>query len=150
MTLEDRVIKFGFRLAYLAISREWGLVHEKLAPWLQARLNEEGVRNFFEDDYYQILSNAGIEMMHYPTVPYVSVHSTSLETLREMSSWKNLSRQIPSEITEENFRQWMLIQLQCSEEQIDEINLEYLTEFWLIVVEVNGEFKVGYWSHDVY
>jgi amino acid transporter len=45
------------------------------------------------------------------------------------------SAPIPAEVTEQNFRQWMNIQLQCSEEQQRE--LDFLTDVWLVVVELD-------------
>lgn len=80
----------------------------------------------------------------------VSGNTSTLASLREKPSFKPQPRPIPAEVTEQNFRYWMTIQLQCSDEQQEELELDFLTDFWLIVVEVDGQMKIGYWSHDPY
>ena len=148
--MDALISDFGQRLAAAAIERKWSAVHAMLAPWLQASMSVDGVRKFFEDDYQRLLEQNGIKEHHYPKVPYVSGNETSLEFLRKKPSWLPRPRPIPHEITPENFRWWMQIQLQCDEEQANRLDCDYLTDIWLIVVEFGSELRVGYWSHDPY
>lgn len=54
--LMDPVIaEIGQRLAAAAIERDWAAAHATLAPWLQASISVDGVRQFFEDDYQRLL-----------------------------------------------------------------------------------------------
>lgn len=148
--MNSEVQKFVERLADVALAQDWAGVHSLLAPWLQSRFGVEDVREFFERDYLRLLSFVEITELQYPTVPYVSGNDSSLEDLREKTSWLPRPRPIPLEVTAGNFKQWFKLQLQCSPEQADEIDVDYLTEIWLIVVEHASELRVGYWVHDPY
>jgi hypothetical protein len=148
--MDARVRAFGEALATTAIARDWTGVHGLLAPWLHGRFEPGAVRAFFEDDYRATLKECGVAEMLYPMEPYVSGNSSTLAELREVPSFLPGPRPIPAEVTEANFRQWMKVQLLCSGEQADQLDVDYLTEIWLVVVELDGELRVGYWSHDPY
>lgn len=149
-TMDEQVSAFGHALAGAALERKWDAVHGMLAPWLQARYSVTDVQAFFESDYLRLLAGSGISELAYPAVPYVSGNPSSLESLREKKSWLPRPRPIPVEVTDANFRQWMKLQLLCSEEQAQQLDLDYLTELWLIVVEIPDGLRVGYWAHDPY
>lgn len=87
---------------------------------------------------------AGVHAMLAPWL------QAQLPSLREKPSWKPESRPIPADVTEGNFRQWMTIQLQTSDEDQQALGLDYLTELWLIVVETGQGLRVGYWNHDAH
>lgn len=88
--------------------------------------------------------------MHFPQGTYVSGNDSSLAELRETSSVMPRPRPIPAEVTPDNFRWWMKLQLLCSEEQVDLLGFDYFTEIWLVVVAAENGLRVGYWSHDPY
>ena len=144
--MEPDVRAFGEAFANTALARDWQGVHDMLAPWLQNRFGPEQVRAFFEDDYTATLMEFDIAEPHYPEVPYVSGNSCSLADLLKPSFGG--PPPIPPEVTAENFRQWMKVQLQCSEDQADSLDFDYFTEVWLIVVAHQDGFKIGYWVHD--
>ncbi len=148
--MQDTVREFGELLASSAIARDWSGVHGMLAPWLQERLGVESVKAFFEDDYRQMLQNNDVEGEHFPGVAQIDGNSSGLDYLRKTPSFKSSPRPIPSDVTEGNFRQWMNIQLQCTEEQAEQLNFDFFTDIWLIVVEIEGSLRVGYGSHDAY
>ncbi len=146
--MQATVEQFGMTLAQKALDRDWEGVRSLLAPWLG--LSSDEVREFFEADYRETLKANEVEGMHYPEVPYVSGNSSDLAFLREKTDWMPAPRAIAGEVTPENFRQWMTLQLQCSEEQMDELGFDYFTELWLIVCETPDGLRVGYWSHGAY
>ena len=146
--MEPLIKEFGHTLAGKALERDWEGVRLLLAPWLT--LTTEEVQEFFESDYRETLKSSGVEEMHWPEVPYVSGNSSDLASLREKKDWMQAARPIAPEVTEANFRQWMTIQLQCSEEQTDELDFDYFTELWLIVCQTPEGLRVGYWSHSAY
>jgi len=145
--MTDELRAFGERLAQAALDRNWAGVCDLLAPWLQQ--SPEEVQKKLEDEYRSILQSNAIEEMHYPSVPYVSGNQSTLEFLREPKEGGRC-RPIPAEVTPENFRQWMKIQLQCSEEQAEELEVDFLAELWLIVVELPAGLRVGYWATTAY
>ncbi|MBI3552071.1 MAG: hypothetical protein HY077_06100 [Elusimicrobia bacterium] len=145
------VQKFGNDLANAAIAKDWDAVHKMLAPWVQAKIAVEGVKKFFEDEYLDILRGVDVHEIHYPKIPYVTGNDMSpLKDLKEKTSFMKEPRPIAAEVTEANFRQWMNVQLQCDDGQQDELEIDFLAEVWLIVVQTDQGFKVGYWSHDAY
>jgi len=148
--MEPDVRAFGDLLANTALARDWEGVHDLLAPWLKERLSVAEVRGFFEDDYAEILNENNISGTHFPELPYVSGNDSSLAFLREASEVVPRPRPIPAEVTDDNFRQWMKLQLLCSEEQADALGFDHFTEVWLIVVAHDGYLRVGYWSHNPY
>ena len=144
--MDPQVRAFGESFANAALARDWQGVHDMLAPWLRSRLPPDRVRAFFEDDYAATLKNSGIAEPHYPEVPYVSGNSCTLADLLTPSFGG--PPPIPPEVTAENFRQWMKVQLQCSDEQADTLDFDYFTEVWLIVVAHQEGLRIGYWVHD--
>lgn len=144
--MEDSVQQFGTTLAKKVLGRDWEGVRSLLAPWLG--LSTDEVREFFESAYREKLKANDVQGSHYPEeVPYVSGSSSDLAFLREKKDWMQSSRPIAAEVTPENFRQWMNFQLQCSEEQIEELGFGCFTELWLLVCETPDGLRVGYWSH---
>jgi hypothetical protein len=144
--MDPHVRAFGEAFANAALARDWPGVRAMLAPWLQRSLSPDHVRAFFEDDYAATLAESGIAEPHFPEVPYVSGNSCTLADLLTPSF--GAPPPIPSEVTAENFRQWMKVQLQCFDEQAASLDFDYFTEVWLIVVAHQEGLKIGYWVHD--
>ena len=148
--MEQRIQSFGEMLAQTIIARDWAKVQQFLAPWLRARLSVSDVQRFFESDYASTLKGNDIQDLHFPEAAQVDGNSSSLAELRTAPSWQARGRPIPAEVNEGNFRQWMSIQLQCSEAQAEELELDFLSEVWLVVVELEEGLRVGYWAHNPY
>ena len=51
---------------------------------------------------------------------------------------------LPPEITEENFRKWMVIQFTPAPE--DELDVDAWFDWWMMLVEVGGEYRIGYFE----
>ena len=112
-------------------------MHQLLAPWLRTRFTVSDAQAFFEADYANTLKANDIQDLHYPAAARIDGNSSSLPDLRKAPSWQPRGRPIPEEVNEANFRQWMNIQLQCSESQAEELELDFLTDIWLVVVELD-------------
>lgn len=148
--MDQRMRTFGEQLGSRALAQDWAGVQQLLAPWLRERYSVEAVQQFFEDDYASVLVGCEIEELHYPAQVRVDGNTSTLEELRQVPSWLPRGRPIPQEVTADNFRQWMNLQLECSEEQAEELELDFLSDTWLIVVELEEGLRVGYWAHDPY
>lgn len=85
--------------------------------------------------------------VHYPEVYEVSGNASTLADLRDD---EDFPRAIAAEVTEDVFRQWMKLQLQCSQEQAITLGFDYFSEVWAIVVEIDEGLRIGYWSHSPY
>lgn len=152
--MEERLQNFGMDLGRRAISRDWEGVRELLAPWLRAKLSASDVQAFFEDGYRDILSQNGIEEVHYPEYPDPDVGGNSFtnptELRKPISFLQGKVRQVPPELTDEDFRYWMKVQLQCSDDQMEKLGVDYLAEVWMAVVETPEGLRAGYWSQGAY
>jgi len=152
--MEDDIRNFGMELGQRALKRDWTGVHEMLAPWQQARLSVDDVRVFFEDAYREMLKENGIEGMYYPEYPDPEVggndFTNATELRKPISFLGGKVRPIPPEVTDENVRYWLMVQLQCSDGQMEKLGFDYLAEVWMSVVDTPGGLRVGYWSQGAY
>jgi len=152
--MDKNIRDFGLRLGERALARDWNGVHALLAPWLQREQTPDAVRAFFEDEYRSTLEEWDIEGMHYPEHPEPEIGGndhTNATSLREPISWEgDRVRPVPEELTDENMRYWMRMQLQCSEEQMETLEFDFFSETWLAVVETPEGLRVGYWSMSAY
>jgi hypothetical protein len=152
--MNDAINRFGDTLGHKALARDWGAVHEMLAPWMQRALDVDSVRAFFEDEYKQTLKANSVQGMHYPqgSDPQVGGNDhTNATSLREPIDWDNdRLRPVAPEVTDENMRYWLAVQLQCSDEQMEALGFDFFAEVWIAVVETPEGLRVGYWSQGAY
>jgi hypothetical protein len=59
-------------------------------------------------------------------------------------------RPVPSQVTDENVRYWMKLQLHCSDEQMARLDFDTFCETWIAVVETDEGLRAGYWSQGAY
>jgi hypothetical protein len=152
--MDHEVRSFGMELGNRALTRDWSGVRELLAPWMRAQYSPDDVRAFFEDGYRAILAGVEIDDLRYPEYPEPELGGngfTKATQLREPISWEGgRVRDVAPEVTDENVRWWLSVQLQCSDEQMDELGLDYLSEVWAAVVDSEEGLRVGYWSQGPY
>jgi len=152
--MDDEVRAFGTELGRKALERGWAGVHSMLAPWLRVSWSVERVQRFFEDEFRATLEANGAEGVHYPEYPEPQLDGngfTKATQLREPISFANGKvRDVPIEVTDDNVRYWMKLQLQCSDEQMDDLGFDSFCEVWMAVVETGEGLRVGYWSQGAY
>ncbi len=152
--MDEEVRAFGMDLGLKALAQDWSGVYDQLAPWLQQQFTVDDVRAFFEDEYRSILASVGIDALQYPEYPEPELGGngfTKATQLREPISWEGGKiRAIAPEVTDENVRWWLSMQLTCSDEQMEELGFDYFCEVWMAVVNTDDGLKVGYWSQGAY
>jgi hypothetical protein len=152
--VDDAVRSFGEDLGRRALGRDWAGVHSLLAPWMQRSMTVDDVRTFFESEYQGTLTANGIEQLHYPENPEPEIGGndfTKASALREPISFQGGKvRPVAPEVTHENMRYWLKVQLQCSDEQMNDLGFDYLCEIWAAVVDTPEGLRVGYWSQGAY
>ena len=152
--MDEDVRVFGTELGRRAIARDWPGVHAMLAPWMRKVWPVEAVQKFFEDAYLEILKANQVQGMHYPEYPEPEVGGNSFTSATELG--KPISflggkvRPVAPEVTNENMRYWLKLQLQCSDEQMAKFGFDYLCEAWMAVVATADGLRVGYWSQGAY
>ena len=152
--MDDDVRAFGTELGRKALAREWAGVHAMLAPWLRKSWSVEKVQGFFEDEYRATLEASGAEGPQYPEYPEPEVGGNGFikaTQLREPISFAGGKvRDVPVEVTDDNVRYWMKVQLQCSDDQMASLGFDSFCEVWMAVVETSEGLRVGYWSQGAY
>jgi hypothetical protein len=152
--MDEDIRSFGDTLGRRILARDWSGAHSLLAPWLQRTQSPDDVRAFFEDEYKLTLQDSGIEGMHYPEYPDPEVGGNTFlnaTALRQPIEFKNNEvRDVAPEVTDDNMKFWMKLQLQCSDEQMASFGFDFFAEVWLAVVETPDGLRVGYWSQGAY
>jgi hypothetical protein len=59
-------------------------------------------------------------------------------------------RPVPPEVTDDNVRWWLSLRLTCSDDQMEELGIDYFCEAWVAVVDTEEGLRVGYWSQGPY
>ena len=59
-------------------------------------------------------------------------------------------RPVAPEVTDENVRYWLSLQLQCSDSQMETLGFDYFCEVWAAVVDTAEGLRIGYWSQGAY
>jgi hypothetical protein len=130
--VDDDVRAFGTELGRMALGREWPAVHAMLAPWLRATWTIEQVRQYPEPG----LDGNGF---------------TKATQLREPISFAGGKvRNVAPEVTDNNIRYWLKLQLHCSDEQMEKLGFDSFCEAWMAVVDTAEGLRVGYWSQGAY
>lgn len=152
--MDDDVRQFGMTLGSRVLERDWTGARALLAPWLRATLGADDVRGFFENAYLAMLKEWGFGELRHPEYPEPAIggnHFTNATSLREPVSFKpGYQRPVPPDVTDANMRYWMSMQLQCSDQQMQELGFDCFAEVWIAVVTTDEGLRVGYWSHGAY
>ncbi|HKA21595.1 MAG TPA: hypothetical protein VKN18_25185 [Blastocatellia bacterium] len=152
--MEESIRNFSTEVGRFALARDWPAVHSMLASWLRSSSTPDDVREFFENEYRATLDANGIGDLHYPEHPDPDVGGnsfTNATSLREPISWEGgRIRPVAPEVTDENMKFWARMQLQCSDEQMEQLRFDYFAEVWMAVVETAEGLRVGYWSQGAY
>ena len=59
-------------------------------------------------------------------------------------------RNVAPEVTDDNVRYWLKLQLHCSDEQMEKLEFDSFCEAWMAVVDTAEGLRVGYWSQGAY
>jgi hypothetical protein len=152
--MQDNVRGFGLDLGHKVLARDWIGVHGLLAPWLQQSIGVDAVSGFFEDEYRRTLKDNGVEEIHYPQYPDPELggndHANATALRAPMSFKPGCIRPVAPEVTDTNFRYWLMMRLQCSDEQMAQLDFDHFAEVWMAVVDSGDGLRVGYWSHGAY
>jgi hypothetical protein len=114
----------------------------------------DDVRRFFEDEYRATLEANSIQGSHYPEHSDPAVdgnsHTKATQLRAPLSFAGGKVRPVPQEVTDDNMRYWLSLQLQCSDEQMETLGFDSFCEVWVAVVSTPEGIRVGYWSQGAY
>ena len=152
--MDDDVRAFGVELGRKALAQDWPAVHGMLAPWMRGMYSVDDVRTFFEDEYKATLEANSIQGAHYPEHSDPAVdgnsHTKATQLRAPLSFAGGKVRPVPQEVTDDNMRYWLSLQLQCSDEQMEALGFDSFCEVWAAVVSTSEGLRVGYWSQGAY
>lgn len=126
------------------IAQDFDSAHRHFASWLQKEVSPEDLQNIFEKWLWEMNEVWEIEELIYPADFSVDGNSSSLESLKAESDWRE-PRKFSDELTDENFRQWMVIEF-LPDETDERVELDAWVDLWMTVAEENGEPKIGYFE----
>ena len=156
--------QFGDRFAQAIVARDYQAAHSMLAAWLQKTITPAKLQEMIEKEVGEVCEAAELEELAYPETWEIDGNHSTIADLRDPRSYVStrnsgwlgegrsysgtgdLAKPIADEVTEENFRKWMCIQFMPSEEAQDDLDIDAFLDFWMAVVEVNGQFKIGYFE----
>ena len=133
--------QFAEELGAAVLARDFDAAHAMLAPWLQRETTPAGLRETIEARLREMMEYAGCDELTYPVGFDVDGNSSTVDDLRKERSWAP-PRPIPAEVTPENFRKWACIQFLAD----DDVDIDAWFDLWMIMVEVDGRYGVGYFE----
>jgi hypothetical protein len=149
--LDPSYRKFAEEFAAKINTGDFRSAHLRLAPWLRVEITPEVLRREVEAELRETASAAGLEELIYPESFEIDSNSCTIDELRDLKTreyayGRRVRRAIRDEITAENFRQWMVIQFMPAEDA--ELDVDAWFDLWMAVVDVDGEYKIGYFEFE--
>ena len=142
--MKEEYTDFAARFAQAIVDEDFQMAHACFAPWLQKEISPDDFRAAVEKWLWEINEVWEIEELIFPDEFSVSYNSSTLESLKQPMSWRE-PRRISEEVTDENFRKWMVIHFMPDE--LDErVELDGWFDFWFILVEIGGELRIGFFE----
>jgi hypothetical protein len=130
--MEKAFEDIGSRFARSVIARDLQSARDCLAPWLRADFSVAQLNAILEPRY---------EGMPEPAQFSLDGNSCSLDDL-EPNDYGAPTQPLPSDITKENYRKWMVIEFKPDAEK--NTSYDACLDLWMAVVEVEGAMKIGY------
>ncbi|HEX8891304.1 MAG TPA: hypothetical protein VF779_19305 [Pyrinomonadaceae bacterium] len=147
--MEEAYKQFADAFAHSILRLDFSAAHKMLAPWLKDEITPERLRLFVETELKEVAAGFDLEEIIYPKAYHADGNSCSLDDLRSARSYitsRRSNESIPTEVTEENFRKWMVIQFTPAPE--GELEMDAWFDFWMMLVEVGGEYRIGYFEFE--
>lgn len=135
--------QFAADFADTIIAQNFNAAQNFFAPWLQTEVSSDDFRADLENELWAANAAWEIEELIYPEKFTISSNSSSVADLKQYESPN--PPKLSDEMTDENFRQWMVIQF-LPDEDDERIEFDAWFDFWLAIVEINGELKIGYYE----
>jgi len=138
------------QFARAIIARDYPAAHACFADWLKQQVSQERLQAAIEKQLGEIAEAAELDGLIYPEDFRVDGNSCTLAELRQdrtqLYGIEPVCKLSP-EMTEANFRKWMVIVFMPAEGA--EIDVDAWMDFWAAAVEVDGRFRIGYFEiHD--
>jgi len=134
------------------VAGDYKSAHGQLAPWLQKEITAEKLQTVLErvrleeTAFGDVVVSGNDSTLDELRSHYGEYHrddrSRTFTTVDEFGEWGPPSIYLNDEITNDNFRQWSLLEFTPDPDAGSE--LDYLLRLWIIVVDVNAEMRIGH------
>ena len=143
--MEEAYKAFGQAFGRAIVAKDFTAAHGMLAPWLQREITPAALQQEIEGECaeFRELYELPEDTPLYPADFTMDGNSSTMEDLKAEPSYRQ-GRSIPPEVTTENFRKWMVIEFLPDPEE--EMEFDAYFDWWMIVVDVDGQQKVGYYE----
>ena len=142
--MKGEYVEFAARFARKIVDEDFEAAHALFAPWLQEEISPAEFRAVIEKWLWEMNEIWEIDELIFPDEFRVDGNSSDLASLKEQTDWRE-PRQISDRVTDENFRQWMMIEF-MPDEADERVELDGWFDFWFILVETGGELRVGFFE----
>ena len=136
---------FAQLFANKIIESDFLAAHQMLAPWLMNSITPEQLRWLIQKEVQAVAEINELEGEYHPSSYELDSNSCTLQALKEELSYRE-TRQIVKEINERNYRQWMVIQFQPTEQEQYDLGIDAWLDWWMLLVDVAGELKIGFFE----
>lgn len=137
--------QFAQAFATRIIQSDFIGAHQLLAPWLRQTVSAEQIRALIQKQVQEVAEANELEGEFHPSAFEIDSNRCTLDQLKEQESFRE-PRQIPQGVIAENFRQWMVIEFMPNEQEQDELGIDAWLDWWMIVVEIEGEYRIGFFE----
>ncbi|MBI3649642.1 MAG: hypothetical protein HY231_01190 [Acidobacteria bacterium] len=163
--MKEAYQQFGNRFAAAVVAKDYVTAHSLLAAWLQPKVTVAKLQEMIEKEISEVCAAAELDELVYPETWSLDGNSSTVEELKEphsyistrnsgwlgaerpnYSSAGDLLKPLADEVTADNFRQWMCIQFMPTEEAQNDLDIDAFLDFWMAVVEVDGQLQIGYFE----
>ena len=142
--MKEEYKEFAEKFAQAIVDEDFAEAHTFFAPWLQAEVSPGDFRTRVEKWLWEMNEIWEIDELIFPDTFEIDGNSSDLASLKEDHGWRE-PRKISPEVTDENFRQWMVIQF-MPDERDERVELDGWFDFWFILVEIGGALAIGFYE----
>lgn len=141
---------FASKFAEYMINKDFNSAWNMFGEGLKKDVSPQKLQEVFEEQLYLVgENNEKIEGIIYPEEFIVGFGL--LDTLEEFGepdeySEFSSSKVLPDDITKENYLKWMHITFLPTEEHGFQIEVDGWMDFWFILKDESGEYKIGYFQ----
>jgi hypothetical protein len=136
--------EFARKFAQAVVEQDFEAAHKFFAPWLQAEISPADLRAMIENRLREMNEVWDIPELIFPEAFEIDGNYSDLASLKEDCDWRE-PRKISVEVTDENFRRWMVIEFMPGEAD-ERVELDGWFDFWFILVETGGEPAIGFFE----
>lgn len=143
MEPDQSVLDFVKNFAQQIIHRDFVPAHHFLAPWLKETISPDTLQTEIDLEIQATLEACGEREECQPQAFEIDWNSSLLASLRADRSFAP-NRSIDEQITNDNFKHWICIQFQPTQDQPWELDAFF--DLWLIIVALDTGLAIGYYE----